>query len=317
MAKYTANDLHVDRLLTNISIGYGNSSYIADQILPVVRVGRQSDKYVVYDKSHWFRNEARLRAPGTASQRGGWTYSNAAYYCDRFSFGHEIYDADRANADDNFALDREATEFVADKILMQREVSAAAKFFTTGVWGLDRVGTTNFTQWSDYANSNPLSDIGEWMDSVEASIGREPNTLVLGKQAWLKLKWHPDLIDTIKYTQRAQMTVDLAAALFEVQRILIGRAIYTNSPEGTAEGSVAYSRIWGKNALLLYVPPAPGVRTPAAGYTFVWDYWPNALMYIKRMRDEQRETDIIEGNSFYAQVVTGAAAGVFASAAVA
>ena len=317
MAKYTANDLHVDRLLTNISIGYGNSSYIADQILPVVRVGRQSDKYVVYDKSHWFRNEARLRAPGTASQRGGWTYSNAAYYCDRFSFGHEIYDADRANADDNFALDREATEFVADKILMQREVSAAAKFFTTGVWGLDRVGTTNFTQWSDYANSNPLSDIGEWMDSVDASIGREPNTLVLGKQAWLKLKWHPDLIDTIKYTQRAQMTVDLAAALFEVQRNLIGRSIYTNSPEGTAEGSVAYSRMWGKNALLLYVPPAPGVRTPAAGYTFVWDYWPNALMYIKRMRDEQRETDIIEGNSFYAQVVTGAAAGVFASAAVA
>ena len=64
MAKYTANDLHVDRLLTNISSGYGKLSYIADQTLPVVRVGRQSDKYVDYDKAQGFRNEEREREPG-------------------------------------------------------------------------------------------------------------------------------------------------------------------------------------------------------------------------------------------------------------
>ena len=317
MAKYTAGDLHVDRLLTQISIGYGNQTYIADQIFPVVRVAKQSDKYIVYDQSHWFRNEARLRAPLTASQRGGWTYSNAAYYCDRYSYGHEISDMERANADDAFALDREATEFVSDKILMQREVSAAAKFFTTSVWGADKTGGTNFTVWSDYANSNPISDIAGWMDGVEAAIGREPNTLVLGKQVWTQLKWHPDLVDNIKYTQRAQLSIDLVASMLEVDRILIGRAIYTTSPEGTAEASVSYSRVWGKHALLLYVPQTPSLRTPASGYTFVWDYWPNALMYIKRMRNEEREMDIIEANSFYTQVVTGKAAGVFGSGAVA
>jgi hypothetical protein len=316
MAKYDARDLHVDQLLTNISIGYGNSSYIADQIFPVVPVDNQSGKYITYDQSHWFRNEALLRAPGTKSQRGGWTYSSDTFYCDRFSYGHEIYDVDRANADAAYSLDREATEFVTDKILMQREVSAAAKFFTTGVWGLDRAGGTNFTAWSDYANSNPISDIAGWMDSVEAVIGREPNTLVLGKQVWTQLKWHPDLIDNIKYTQRAQLGTDLVASMFEVDRILIGRAIYTASPEGTAEASVSYSRIWGKAALLLYVPTNPSMRTPASGYTFVWRRWPNALQYVKRMRDEERETDIIECNSFYSQKVTGKAAGVYASAAV-
>ena len=140
MARYSASDLHIDQVLTQISIGYGNATYIADQIFPVVRVNKQSDKYITYDKSHWFRNEARLRAPATASQRGGWTYGTSAYYCDRFSYGHEIYDTDRANADDSFALDRTATEFVTDKILLQREVSAAAKFFTTSVWGADKTG---------------------------------------------------------------------------------------------------------------------------------------------------------------------------------
>lgn len=317
MANYVPRDLHVDQLLTNISIGYGNQSYIADQIFPIVPVDNQSGKYVVYDQSHWFRNEARLRAPGTKSQRGGWTYSSDTYYADRFSYGHEIYDEERANADAAFNLDREATEFVTDKILMQREVSAAAKFFTTGVWGADKVGGTNFTAWSDYANSNPITDLAGWMDSVEAGIGREPNTLVLGKQVWVQLKWHPDLVDNIKYTQQAQLSVELVASMFEVDRILIGRAIYTASPEGTAESSVTYSRIWGKAALLLYVPQNPSMRTPASGYTFVWRRWPNALQYVKRIRDEERETDIIECNSFYAQKVTGKAAGVYASAAVA
>ena len=317
MAKYTSKDVHVDQLLTNVSIGYSNAGYIADQIFPVVPVDKQSDKYLTYDKSHWFRNEAKIRATGTKSERGGWNYSSDTYFCDRFSYGHEIYDEERDNADNAFQLDSDAAEFATDKILMQREVAFAGGFFTTSVWGTDKTGGTDFTPWSDYAGSNPLVDVSDWMDTIEASIGREANRLVMGKQVWTKLKWHPDLIDTIKYTQRAQMGLDLAATLFEVERILVGRAIYTTSPEGTAEASVSYSRIWGKHALLIYVPNTPSLRQPAAGYTFTWQRVPQSLRYIKRMRDEEREADIIEANAYYDHKVTGAAAGLFGSTVIA
>lgn len=315
--KYTSKDVHVDQLLTNVSIGYSNAGYIADQIFPVVPVDKQSDKYLTYDKSHWFRNEAKIRATGTKSERGGWNYSSDTYFCDRFSYGHEIYDEERDNADNAFQLDSDAAEFATDKILMQREVAFASGFFTTSVWGTDKTGGTDFTRWSDYAGSNPLVDVSDWMDTIEASIGREPNRLVIGKQVWSKLKWHPDLIDTIKYTQRAQMGLELAATLFEVERILVGRAIYTTSPEGTAEASVSYSRIWGKHALLIYVPNTPSLRQPAAGYTFTWQRVPQSLRYIKRMRDEEREADIIEANAYYDHKVTGAAAGLFGSTVIA
>lgn len=315
--KYTSKDVHVDQLLTNVSIGYSNAGYIADQIFPVVPVDKQSDKYLTYDKSHWFRNEAKIRATGTKSERGGWNYSSDTYFCDRFSYGHEIYDEERNNADNAFQLDSDAAEFATDKILMQREVAFAGNFFTTSVWGTDKVGATDFTRWSDYAGSTPLVDVSDWMDTIEASIGREANRLVMGKQVWTKLKWHPDLIDTIKYTQRAQMGLDLAATLLEVERILVGRAIYTTSPEGTAEASVSYSRIWGKHALLIYVPNTPSLRQPAAGYTFTWQRVPQSLRYIKRMRDEEREADIIEANAYYDHKVTGAAAGLFGSTVIA
>ena len=121
------------------------------------------------------------------------------------------------------------------------------------------------------------------------------------------------MMDRIKYTQRAQLTVDLVASLLELPKLLIGRSIQTTDPEGTAEASVTYTRIWGDNALLTYVPDAPSLLNPAAGYTFVWQIVANALNYIKRMRNEEREVDIIEGNTYFDQKVTSARSGVFLS----
>jgi hypothetical protein len=318
MPTSTNRDVHQDQLLTNMSIGYKNSLYIADDILPIVPVVKQSDIVPKYDQSHWFRNIARLRAPGTRSIRGGFTVDKTdTYFCSRFSFGFEIPDELRDNTDDPFNMDRDGTLFVTDKCQMSREVAFATDFFTTSVWGTDRVGGTNFTQWSDYSGSTPLVDLTTYMDTLESGIAQEANTLAIGKQVWIQLKWHPDFIDTIKYTQRAQMTVELAASLLELQRILIGRSIQTTSVEGTAEASITYSRIWGKHALLLYVPPVPSLMTPAAGYTFVWQRVPNALQFIKRMRDEEREIDILEANTYFDQKATATKAGLFMQNAVA
>lgn len=320
MAKTTPRDLHVDKLLTQISIATYNEPgiYIARQVAPIIPVEKQSDLYPVYDQSHWFRNEAALRAPGTKSQRGGWTVDTTnQYYCKRYSYGHEIADEERDNTDDTFNLDSEATAFVTDKVMMAHEVGWAGTNFTTGIWGGDQVGSTNFTQWSDYAASTPLTDLDTYGDNVDARIARNPNTLVLGKQVWMKVKRHPEVIDLIKYTQRGQLTLDLFAALIEIPRVLVGRAIYTTTAEGTAETSVTFSRIWGKHALIAYVAERPSLMAPSASYTFTWRRVPSSDLYIKRMRDEEREVDIIESNTYFDFKVTAKRAGEFMQNAVA
>lgn len=323
MAQPAVSDLHVDTLLTNLSIAYKNMNYIADQIFPIVPVKKQSDIVPKYNQSYWFRDDARLRAPGTKSAGGGYTVDlTQHYYCDRYSYRREIPDEVRDNADQPFDLDREATEFVTDKLQMRREVAFASAFFVTGKWKggalqNDVTGGTDFTQWNDYAASTPLVDVTLYKDDVEQYIGVEPNYFVIGKQVLLQLKWHPDLIETIKYTQKGVLTEELIASLLGFDKMLIGRAIYTTAIEGTAEGSVTYSRIWGKSGLMLFRPAAPSLLTPAAGYTFVWNRVQNAIQYMKRMRDEEREVDIIESNSYFAQAQTAANAGLFMSSIVA
>lgn len=319
MSNPTPGDLHVDVPLTQMSIGYRNPAYIADQIFPIVSVNKQSNIVPKYDQSHWFRDDAKLRARGTESEGGGWTVDTSdTYFCHRYSYHKEISDEDRDNADAPWNLDREAVDFVTDKLQMRRERAFAAAFFTNAIWtGADKAGAVDFTKWSDYGASTPLVNIDEYRDDVEAAIGVEPNVFVMGKQVWLKLKWHPDLVDTIKYTQRGQVSVDLFAALADLQKVLVGRTIVTTTAEGVAEASVTYSRIWGKNALAIYVPSAPSLMTPAAGYTFTWNRVANSIQYIKRFRFDHREVDRIEANGYFDQKQTGAKAGAFMLNAVA
>ena len=318
MPQPTVNDVHVDQLLTNLSIAYTNESYINEQIFPAVGVMKQSDIVPAYPQSAWFRNEAALRAPGTLPKTGGYNVdTSATYYCNQYAIGKDIPDEVRANSDQPFNPDREATMYVTDKLMLQREIAFATDFFTTSVWGTDKTGGTDFTVWSNYSGSSPLTDVAAYKDAVNGKIGRDPNVLVMGKQVELQLKWHPDILDVFKYTQTPLVGADKLSAVFEFPKILIGRGIYTTDKEGTAEASVTYSRIWGKHALMLYVPSGPSLMEPAAGYTFFWRGIPGANQVIERHRDDRAKKDVIVGYSNYDQKATATAAGLFISGAVA
>lgn len=327
----TQSQVHVDNLLTSFLVGYKNAAYIADDAAPVVPVEKQTNIIPRLNQSYFFRDDAKLRAAGTRSKGGGWTVDNTlTYYCPRYSYRHEIPDEVRDNTDLPYDQDREAAFLGADKVQMARERDFASNLFTAAPWGTSKIGGTDFNQWSNYAGSLPLDDIAVYMDLIEGLIGVEPNVFIMGKQVWTGsgglangggLRWHPELLDAIKYTQKGVIGLDLFASLIantngEIPKILLGRAIFTSSPEGIAEASVTYSRIWGKHVLMYYNTPGPSIWKPAAVMTMVWNRVASAIQYIKRMRDEQAEIDIIEANSYFQHKVIVPNAGIFLSGAV-
>jgi hypothetical protein len=315
----TSRDVHVDQLQTNVSLKYSNQTYIADEAFPLLPVQKQSNIIPAYDQSYWFRDEAKMGIPGADVPLADYAVdtSSNTYFCPRYRLGRLIFDEIRDNADAPFDLDREATEFLTDKMLLRREVQFVNQHFTTGQWTTDKTGDVDFTKWSNYAGSSPVVDCTTYKDTVEALMGREPNKLIVGKQVYIQLKNHPDVIDLIKYTQRGQITPDLLASLLEFEKFLIGRAIYTTDKEGTAEGSVSYSRVWGKNALMVFTPQSPSLMTPSAGYTIVWNRVAGAAQYMQRFRRDEAEADLMVINSYFSQKRLSARAGLFLSNAVA
>lgn len=316
MSEPTVRAVHFDRPLTNISVMFKNPSYISDQIFPEVPVQKQSDLVPKYDQSAWFRDEAGERAPGTTSSRSGYGISSDNYFCRQYSHGVEVPDQVRDNADAPFDVDRDAAMLATEKILLKREGSFAAAHFKTGEWGADKT-TSDFTVWSNYSASIPLVNIEDYREEIEGKIGTPPNTMTVGSQVWTKLKWHPDLIDTIKQVQRGIITPEVFRELTDGMEILIGRALRATSAKGLAESALTLGRIWGKHALLTYKPASPGLMQPSAGYTFVWNRVPGAKQYIKRMRNEEREITIIEGNGNWDQKKVAEQAGIFLSGVVA
>lgn len=316
-----ATDLHVDALLTNISIAYRNAAYIADAVFPSVMVDKQSDIIPTYDKSHWFRDEAQEWVPGSNLFEGGWTVTNTTkYFCNGYQYAKLVPDHVRANADGAYAdMDRTATQFVTDKLQLRRERAFVADFWKTTVWGTDWTGTTSFTKWSDYGGSDPFVDIKQLgRRTIRRAIGgRNPNVLVLGDLTRDVLLDHPDILDRIKYTSPGFADEALLARAFGVERVLVGESMYTDSEAGTAEASVSYTANWDDDALLIYVTAAPSLLTPTAGYTFFWrPLTGGGMQYVRRIRDDKRMTDIIDGHTFYDQKAVCTDAGYFYSDAV-
>jgi hypothetical protein len=295
MPQPTSSDVHVDAILSQISVAYMQSqdAYIANRVFPTVSVAKQSDKYFVYTKGDWFRDEAQLRAPATPSAGSGYGLSTATYNADVYAMHKDVDDQTRANADDPLNPDRDATQFVTQRMLMRQEVDWSSSFFTTGVWATDVVGATDFTQWSNYTSSDPIED------------------------AMRQLRNHPDIVDRIKYTSANTPTEATLASLFGVDRVMTARAIKNSGAEGAADSMGA---VHGKNAALYYVAPNPGVLTPSAGYQFAWDGVSDGqgtTVGISRFRMNELRADRIEAQLAWDYKVVSSDLGYFFSACVA
>lgn len=275
MPQPSISQVHVDAILTNISVAYmqRQDNFIADKVFPVVPVDKKSNKYFTYTKNDWFRDEAQRRAPGTESAGGGFNLSTDTYSADVWAFHKDVDDQTQANADAPLNPLREAAEFVTRRLLLRREIQFVSDFLTTSVWGTDVTGVSGtpgageFKQWSDFANSDPIEDIEGAKATILSNTGMEANTLVLGYDVFRKLRNHPDIVDRFKYTTSNVITEQLMAPLFGVDRIVVAKAVKATNAEGA---SGAYSFATGKIAALLHVADTPGLMTPSAGYTFAW-----------------------------------------------
>jgi len=275
----TPGDVHVNTPLTNISIAFlqNASNFVATRVFPNIPVSKQSDRYYVYARGDFNRDEMQERAPATESAGGGYTLDNTpTYFANRFSFHKDIPDEVRANADAALNPDREATAFVTHKALIKREKMWVANYFGSSIWSNEYTGVASSPtgsqklQWND-ANSTPIEDVRLGKRTIAQSTGYEPNKLVVGRAVFDALLDHPDIIDRIKYGQTAgapaMAGADVLAKLFGVDEVMVMNAVENTAKEGQ---TASHSFIGGKNCLLTYATSSPGLMTPTAGYTFSW-----------------------------------------------
>ncbi|AYD87353.1 major capsid protein [Microbacterium phage ValentiniPuff] len=303
MPQPTENSLHINAPLTNVSVAYtlDRAGLIADKVFPEIPVDHKTDIFWTVPRGAWFRDEAKPRAGGTESVGSGYDTDQDTYHTIVEAIHKDVDDQTRANADAPFNLDADATRFVTDRLLIRKEVKFLKSVFKTGVWGSDFQGVASapnasqFIQWSDYDDSNPVKDIKRWKRQILATTGLVANTLVLGYDVLDALSEHPAFIDRVKYTSAESINLDIIARYFEVDRILVSQTVLNSGKEGRPD---VFDFQLGKVAWLGYVAPTPGLLTPTAGYSFSWRGVSGGLgqtVGISKFRMDHLKADRVEG----------------------
>ncbi len=271
------SDVHIQAALTQVSVAFiqDESHYIADRVFPIVPVVHQADKYFIWNKGDFFRDQAQMRADATESAGGGFNLTTQAYSANVWAIHKDVGDQTRRNADPAVDIDVATTKWCMEQLLIRRDVLFASNFMAA-VWGTNVTGaaagngSTTFTFWNDDANGDPFSDISLAQTTILQNTGYEPNVLVMSWPVYQALRKHPLVIDRIKYTQPAfggNVTPELLAQAFDIEEVLVSKAVYNTAAEGAAD---SMSFIVGKHALLCYRAPAAGLWQPSAGYVWSW-----------------------------------------------
>ncbi|WP_397599130.1 hypothetical protein [Silvanigrella sp.] len=293
------NKIHINRPMTNISVAYIQDAdkFVANKIFPEIPVEKESASYFIYDSKQYLRDDVKKVAPGGNAPSIELTVkSKDAYICESWELQTKIPIAHQVNADEPLNIQIDTTELLTRKSLINREINFARTFMRTGCWETNFKGgkenkEDNIIQW-DQRTAAPIDNIDDWKELVYLKTGFEPNTLVLSKPAWRKLKKNTELLSRILYKggdDPAIVTRQTIAAIFELDNIYIMDAIYNQGKEGDTTTPNEY--ISGKSALLCYVPESPGLKTPASGYTFAWTG-------LQKQLNGNREFDRIGNGSF-------------------
>jgi hypothetical protein len=272
-----SGNVHIDVVLTQISVAWPNEGLVGQVLFPSVPVNKQSNKYYIFQgREGWYPALDDARAPGSeANELPGLTVSTGSYYCQEHALQIAVTDEERENADSPLSPDVDGAEMLASRVALGKEyriynlVTTAANYnaaLTQTLTG--SAGGGYGPQW-DLAASTPVKDIRTAMRALHRTSFLNANLAIIPYLVMSALEDSADFITRIQYVERAILTPDLVAACLSLNNVVVpGFGIATNNPGQT----LALSYLWNKEVLLAYNPPRPGLKVPAYGYQFTQGY---------------------------------------------
>lgn len=298
--------------LTNMALAYYQNSknYFAKAIFPVCRVNLSSDNYYIFNKEdllrdNWSRKPAYGQVmPAVVSEHTD-TY---ACQVDQMIMGiDQIRQTDLQRRQGPGIRDprQQRTKTIAEQANIHQDLLFAKNFFKAGVWanewsGVDdtNISGNQFIKFSNH-NSDPIQFINTQKTAMHRQTGRTPNKLAIGANVFDALRYHPGILERIKYggttANPANVTENVLAQLFGVEELVVLMSIHNQAKQGK-DADMEF--IGDPNALLLaYATDAPSPDEPSAGYIFTWDMLGDGqiLPIIHRVKDDATHSEEVEG----------------------
>jgi hypothetical protein len=255
----------VDPVLTNLVRGYSNAEFIGLNVFPFAPVIKEAGKIPLFGKENFlmFNTERAMRAKSNllpVEARSTVDYATVEY--------DAVYPIDYREAEEDEFNARKYGAFRAQSaVQLTAEKQAADLAFTAANYPSgNKVTLSGTAQWTGItAASVPITDVRAGITAVRNKIGKEPNTMILGYDAFRSLQDHPTIIERIKYSMKGIVTIELLKEIFGIKDIFIGKGLYSTD-------AGVMTNLWNDSCAILYIPGQQSsversVYEPSFGYT--------------------------------------------------
>jgi len=225
--------------LSAVAIKYRHQNFIADQVMPRVPVDKQQFISLSDRMADWMTPVDTTVGRTDAPKQMASSIQDPTYLATLDQgLDESVPNEDQFNGPNENALMR-ATQRIMGLVSLQREMRVAAVFNNLANFAYSQAYSTGTTQWSDYANSDPLGDILKYLDMCFA----RPNKVVMGRRVWTVLSQHPKLVHLANTSfTNGRISKQQFADLLEVDEIIVGDGWVNTAPKGQTANKV---RIWG------------------------------------------------------------------------
>ena len=232
-------------------------------LFPYVDVDVAGGKVLTFGKEAFQQYNLR-RAPGGDTKRVGFGYEGAPFALVQDALEVPLpreYQRD-ASVTPGIDLGSRSVNFGMNIVSKALEVECAGVAVSAANYDNDhKVALTSGDKWSAETGT-PSADIETGKEAVRATTGMIANTVLLSAIAFKAARNNANILERFKYTSSDSVTTDMLAKLWDVERVVVGRAV-------TADDDGVFSDVWGNNAIVAYVPTSPaGMEQPSYGYTY-------------------------------------------------
>ncbi len=272
----------VNPILTGLALAFTNGVMIADMVLPRVPVDSVLYKYWRWDFGQFITVPDTTIGRKSPPNEVEFNATEVPASTKDYGLQVKIPVADLERAPDGGArLSQTEVLGTTNLILLDREVRVANSVLNLANYpAANKMTLSGTSQWSDYANSNPVNEI---MTKLDTLVMR-PKKLVMGRACYTQLRQNPKVLagvfstgGNVTATGGGMASKQAIADLLELDDIIVGEGFVNVAKEGQA---VNMQRVWGKDCLAFYQDPISlsGVTQSAATFGFTAEFQKRMVM---------------------------------------
>lgn len=293
-------ELRINAYLSEVARGYGNNAFVAGNLFPTIYSEKEKIDIFEFNKEAFniYDTERAIRANSNVISPQGFKKYTTTLTEHDLSYPIDYREEQEA---EKVKLQLHATNVVTEGLKLKLEKQCADLAQDPNNYPTENKLILSGSSCFNWKSSDPQGVVDDAKDAVSSKIAQDPNTMIIGQDAWRTLKRHPKLKELISNNQNKLLTLNFLKEIFEIENIFIGKSIFVDKDN-------KFVRIWKDNIILAYVPKLGSSRTeydPSFAYTVR----KKDALNIDEYQKEGNKVKYIRATDIYDPFLVGAEAG--------